>query len=121
MGKIINAFLALIAYVCVATVITLALIVGWCWHTDRLNSEKMFRLTALLQDVDLQQIAEADRSQVDPPIQVEAATWWPAGQLDWWVKEHRPRLEWWGRARGVDGRRRWVKAADLRPASRRSP
>ena len=20
----------------------------------------------------------------------------PGGQLDWWVKEHRPRLEWWG-------------------------
>jgi len=29
------------------------------------------------------------------------------------VKERR---EWWGRVRGKDGRQRWVKAADLRPA-----
>jgi 3-methyladenine DNA glycosylase AlkC len=71
MGKIINALLALIAYVCVATVITLALIVGWCWHTDRLNSEKMFRLTALLQDVDLQQIAESQKEKNDDAVPPE--------------------------------------------------
>jgi 3-methyladenine DNA glycosylase AlkC len=59
MSKLFDALFALITYVCVATVITLALILGWCWHTDRLNGEKMFRLTALLQDVDLQQIAES--------------------------------------------------------------
>src|SRR6476659_3669833 len=56
MGKIIDFLLGLIAYVCVATVITIALIVGYYWHTDQLNSDKMFRLMALLQDVDLQQI-----------------------------------------------------------------
>jgi hypothetical protein len=38
---------------------------------------------------DLEQIAEADRREVDPPIQVETATWSNAGQLDWWVKEQR--------------------------------
>jgi hypothetical protein len=32
------------------------------------------------------------------------------------VKEYRPRVEWWGRVRGADGRKRWVKAADLRRA-----
>ena len=57
---------------------------------------------------------EADRREVDPPIQVESATWSPGGQLNWWVKE---RQEWWGRVRGADGRQRWVKAADIRPAS----
>ena len=34
-----------------------------------------------LSERDLQQIAEADRREVDPPIQVETATWsksWPA-------------------------------------------
>jgi hypothetical protein len=49
---------------------------------------------------------EADRREV-PPIQVEMATWSPGGQLDWWVKENRPRVEWWGRVRvptvGVGG------------------
>jgi hypothetical protein len=58
----------------------------------------------------------ADRREVDPPIQVDAATWSPGGQLDYWVKEHRPRLEWWGRVRGQDGRQRWIRAVDLRRA-----
>jgi hypothetical protein len=40
-----------------------------------------------LSDNDLQQRAEADRREVDPPIQVQTATWSKAGQLDWWVKE----------------------------------
>jgi hypothetical protein len=67
-----------------------------------------------LSDADVQQPAEADRREVDPPIEVETATWSRAGQLDWWVKE---RQEWWGRVRGADGRQRWIRAADLRPVS----
>ena len=53
----------------------------------------------------------------DPPISVEMATWSKAGELDRGVKEHRPRLEWFGRVRGKDSRQRWVKASDLRPAT----
>jgi hypothetical protein len=53
--------------------------------------------------------AEADRREVNPPIEVESATWSPGGTLDWWVKE---RQQWLGRVRGPDGRQRWVKAAD---------
>jgi hypothetical protein len=45
-----------------------------------------------LSEDDMQQLAEGDRREVDPPIQVETATWSIAGQLDWWVKE---RQEWW--------------------------
>jgi hypothetical protein len=69
MGKLINLLLAGIAYVCVATVITLTLIVGYWWHTDRINGEKIFRLMALLQDVDLQQISESQHKNTDevPP------------------------------------------------------
>jgi hypothetical protein len=33
MGKVINILLALIAYVCTATVITLAATFGYLWHT----------------------------------------------------------------------------------------
>jgi hypothetical protein len=62
---------------------------------------------------DLEHRAAADCQEVDPPIPVETATWSKAGQLDWWVKE---RQEWWGRVRGADGRQRWVRAVDLRPA-----
>jgi hypothetical protein len=48
-------------------------------------------------DDDVQQRAESDRREVDPPIQVETATWSKAGQLDWWVKG---RQEWWGGCAG---------------------
>jgi hypothetical protein len=69
-----------------------------------------------LSDADLQQLAAADRREVNPPIPVESATWSRAGRLDWWMLERRPRVEWWGRVRGADGRQRWVRAVDLRPA-----
>jgi hypothetical protein len=71
-----------------------------------------------LSDNDVQQHAEADRREVDPPMQVETATWSKAGQLDWWMKE---RQEWWGRVRGADGRQRWIRAADLRSVSGAQP
>jgi hypothetical protein len=54
-----------------------------------------------LSDDQVQQRAVADRREIDPPIEMEMATWSKAGQLDWWVKE---RQEWWGRVRGADGR-----------------
>jgi hypothetical protein len=65
-------------------------------------------------DTELQRRDAADRREVNPPIEVESATWSPGGTLDWWVKE---RLEWFGRVRGEDGRQRWIKAVDLRPVS----
>lgn len=69
MGKIINILFALIGYFCVATVISLMLILGYMWHTDRLNDEKVFRIFALIHDVDLQQIAQSQKKSDDevPP------------------------------------------------------
>jgi hypothetical protein len=69
MGKIIDILLSLIAYVCVATVVTLAIGLGYLWHNDQLNNEKMFRMMALLQDVDLQQISASPNKSGDevPP------------------------------------------------------
>jgi len=71
MSKIFDLLFGLIAYVCVATVITLALIAGYFWHNDQLNNEKMFRLLAVMQDVDLQQIAAAEKKSADeiPPAE----------------------------------------------------
>jgi hypothetical protein len=60
-----------------------------------------------MRDLDPPQYAEADRREVNPPVEVESATWTHGGTLDWWVKERR---EWFGRVRGLDGRQRWVKA-----------
>jgi hypothetical protein len=64
-------------------------------------------------NMEVDDYADADRREVDPPIEVESATWSAVGTLDWWVKE---RQQWLGRVRGPDGRQKWVKAADLRPA-----
>jgi hypothetical protein len=67
-------------------------------HVQVLRAQRVWEAYACqrkadLTDDDLQRRAEADRREVDPPIQVEAARWWKAGQLGWWVKE---RQEWWG-------------------------
>jgi hypothetical protein len=69
MGKIIDILFAMLAYFSVATVITLALILGYMWHTDRLNDEKVFRVFALLHDIDLQQVAQSQKKRSDevPP------------------------------------------------------
>jgi hypothetical protein len=69
MVKIIQLLFALIAYVSVATMISLALGFGYLWHNDRLSDEKVFRLVALLQDVDVQQIGRAHEKSGDevPP------------------------------------------------------
>jgi hypothetical protein len=63
--------------------------------------------------LDSEQKDPEDRREVNPPIEVESATWSAGGTLDWWVKE---RGSWRGRVRGSDGPQRWIKAADLRPA-----
>jgi len=63
--------------------------------------------------IDPSQYDEADPREVDPPVEVETATWSAAGRLDWWVRERR---EWFGQVRGPDGRQRWAKASDVRPA-----
>jgi hypothetical protein len=58
-----------------------------------------------MRDLDPTQYAEADRREVDPPIEVELAAWSPGGTLDWWVNERRV---WWGRVRGAEARQRWI-------------
>jgi hypothetical protein len=55
-----------------------------------------------LSDDDLQRRAEADRREVDPPIEVQAAFSSPGGELDWWVRERR---EWWVIGRSLPHRR----------------
>src|SRR5690242_6642314 len=71
MSKIIDLLLGLIAYLCVATVITLALVLGYFWHTDQLNGDKMFRIVALLQDVDLQQVAASQQKKAGTEVPPE--------------------------------------------------
>jgi hypothetical protein len=60
-------------------------------------------------ELDPSQYGEADRREVDPPVEVEIATWSAAGTLDWWVKERQqPAMArssaWSGRPSTVDQR-----------------
>src|SRR5437868_8659331 len=71
MSKIIDLVLGLVAYVCVATVITLALVLGYFWHNDQLNSEKVFRIVALLQDVDIQQLTASQQKKAGDDVPPE--------------------------------------------------
>jgi hypothetical protein len=73
MTRVIQMLFGLIAYVCVATVITLALGLGYLWQTDQLNDEKVFRIVALLQDVELQQPSETRERSSDEVPQEEAS------------------------------------------------
>lgn len=54
---------ALIGYLCTAAVITLALGVGYLWSTNRLDDERMFRMVALLHDVDIDRIQNESESE----------------------------------------------------------
>jgi len=40
-----------------------------------------------MRDFDPSQYAEADRREVNPPVEVKSASWAPGGTPDWWVKE----------------------------------
>jgi hypothetical protein len=66
-----------------------------------------------MHDLDPEKKDPEDRREVNPPIEVESATWSAGGTLDWWVKE---RQEWMGRVRRPNGRQVWINAADLRQA-----
>src|SRR5882724_4482187 len=61
MGRLFGMVLPLLGYLASATVITLALGFGYLWHTERLTDDKLFRVIALLEGVDLQQIADAQK------------------------------------------------------------
>src|SRR5882724_10405792 len=61
MGRLFGLLIAMIGYLATATVITVVLGVGYLWRTERLTDDKMFRVVALLQGVDLQQIADAQK------------------------------------------------------------
>lgn len=66
-ARILSLLFALIGYASTATVIAAALGVGYLWRTDRLNDEKMFRLVALMHDIDMQQIAK-DQRRIDEEV-----------------------------------------------------
>ncbi|QDT74273.1 hypothetical protein [Lacipirellula limnantheis] len=65
MGILIRILFPLIGYACVATVISGALAYGYLVKSGKLDDEKLFRITAILQDVDLEEIEH--EAQVEEP------------------------------------------------------
>lgn len=65
MGFLIRILFPLIGYACVATVISGALAYGYLVKSGKLDDEKLFRITAILQDVDLEEIEH--EAQVEEP------------------------------------------------------
>jgi hypothetical protein len=54
---------ATIGYLSTATVIALGLGLGYLWQTRQLTNEKMFEMVALMHDVNLKEISEAEEFQ----------------------------------------------------------
>ncbi len=65
-------FIGLIGYLSTATMIALAVGLGYLWQTRMLSNEKMFRMVAMLHDIDLDAIAAEEQvSENDiPPEEV---------------------------------------------------
>lgn len=58
-----RAIMAFIGYVSTATVLSLAIGLGYLWQTERLDDEKVFRIIALVHDVDIEGIAAEEVSE----------------------------------------------------------
>jgi hypothetical protein len=63
MSRLLGLLLPLVGYACVATVISAALGYGYLRKSGKLDDEKLFKVVALLQDVDLEEIAHQSQSQ----------------------------------------------------------
>jgi hypothetical protein len=63
MSRMLGLLLPLIGYACVATVISAALGYGYLRKSGKLDDEKLFKVVALLQDVDLEEIKQASEEQ----------------------------------------------------------
>lgn len=69
MGALIRILFPLIGYFCVATVVSGAIAYGYLVKSGKLDDEKIFRITAILQDVDLEEIereSQVEETQTPP-------------------------------------------------------
>ncbi|MBN1853564.1 MAG: hypothetical protein JW829_12605 [Pirellulales bacterium] len=65
MHMIFHGFTQLIGYVCVGTVLAGLLGFGFLWHSGKLTNEKVFQIFALVQDVNLEEIAAVEKETGD--------------------------------------------------------
>jgi hypothetical protein len=67
-----RALFSLIGYVSTATLIAIAFGLGYLWHNGMLTNEKLFRMVAMVHDIDLEAIAEEEKvgERETPPEEV---------------------------------------------------
>lgn len=70
MAALIRFLLPLVGFFCTASIVTGLACYGYLWHSGILDDEKIFRIVALLNDVDLQKIAEKN-SEKEPDVPPE--------------------------------------------------
>jgi hypothetical protein len=73
MSTLVRFTLPLVAYLCVGTVITAALGYGYLRRSGKLNDETMFRITALLHGIDLNELAKESETMVEGAPAEEAS------------------------------------------------
>lgn len=64
MSRVLGLLIPLIGYMCVATTISAALGYGYLRQSGKLDDQKLFRIVALMQDVDLAEIEASKEKQV---------------------------------------------------------
>ncbi len=70
MAGLIRLLFPLVGFFCTATVVTGVACYGYLWQSGILDDEKIFRIVALLNDVDLEKIAE-QHSEKEPDVPPE--------------------------------------------------
>jgi hypothetical protein len=73
MNAIIRFLFPLIGFIATATVITAVLGIAYLRHTEQLTDDKMFRIVALVQGIDLHQIADTQKAAVQEVPSEEAS------------------------------------------------
>jgi hypothetical protein len=70
MSRLLGMVLPLVGYLCVATVISAAMGYGYLRQSGQLDDEKLFRVVALLQDVNLDEL-QKESAEKQPEVAAE--------------------------------------------------
>lgn len=75
MAGLIRLMFPLVGFFCTATVVTALSCYGYLRHSGQLDDDKIFRLVALLHDVDLEKIAQKNDEITEPEVPPEETSY----------------------------------------------
>ncbi len=75
MAGLIRLIFPLVGFFCTATVVTALSCYGYLRHSGQLDDDKIFRLVALLHDVDLEKIAQKNDEITEPEVPPEETSY----------------------------------------------